>query len=277
VRAACESAHFHGRTFPEFWLIQAEGYKRGLKESRNRMDHLRGAGDINDHLNVLSRAFRLAVDAGLTRSNPFRLVARLDYASKPFRVLDAADEPKLWKALQTPPLFALPLARVGLLTGMRLGELLALHKSKVDFGRGLVFVVNPKWRKDPRKTEGLPVCDEALKILAEQCARSSGLLFTWDDGGPVARSTASNIYRRAAARCGLKGMRFHFLRHTFGTRLGEAGVSPYAIARLMGHASVRTSMIYVHPEPESLRRAVEAAASGQVGRPADTGRVEMTG
>lgn len=53
-----------------------------------------GAGDINDHLNVLSRAFRLAVDASLTRSNPFRLDARLDYASKPFLVLDAGDEPK---------------------------------------------------------------------------------------------------------------------------------------------------------------------------------------
>lgn len=66
-------------------------------------------------------------------------------------------------------------------------------------------------------------------------------------------------------------------RHTFGTRLGEAGVSPYVIARLMGHASVRTSMIYVHPEPESLRKAVEAAAAGLVGHPADTRRVELTG
>lgn len=58
-------------------------------------------------------------------------------------------------------------------------------------------------------------------------------------------------------------------------RLGEAGASPYAIARLMGHASVQTSMVYAHPEPESLRRAVEAAASGRVGHPADTSKVEL--
>jgi integrase/recombinase XerC len=56
-------------------------------------------------------------------------------------------------------------------------------------------------------------------------------------------------------------IRFHDLRHTFGTRLGEAGRSPYEIARLMGHANIQTSMIYVHPEPESLRKAVEAASA----------------
>jgi integrase len=275
VRAAAKSAHFQGRTFREFSVIQAEGHKKELRAERNRHGKLREAGDVNARLNVLSRAFRLAVDSGLARANPFRLVARLDYHSKPFLVLVAEDEPKFWRALAAPPAYALPMARVALLTGMRLGELLALTKAKVDFGRGLVYVVNPKWRKDPRKTEGLPVCEEALKILADLCARSPGLLLARADGRRVVPSTASNMFRRRAASCGLKGFRFHFLRHTFGTRLGEAGVSPYAIARLMGHASVQTSMVYVHPEPESLRRAVEAAASRQVGHPADTRRVEL--
>ncbi|HEX3558258.1 MAG TPA: site-specific integrase [Pyrinomonadaceae bacterium] len=273
ARAASGSAHFRGRTFREFTLIQAEGYKRELRAERNRHGSPRAAGDINARLNVISRAFRLAVDSGLARSNPFRLVSRLDYASKPFLVLDPEDEPKLWGALAAPPRYAQPLARLALLTGMREGELLALHKSKVDFGRGLMFVVNPKWRKDPRKTEGLPVCDAALKLLAELCARTEGLLFTTDDGGRVLLSTSSSLFRRRAALCGLKGMRFHDLRHTFGTRLGEAGASPYAVARLMGHASVETSMIYVHTEPEGLRAAAEMAAARRVGHPADTRRV----
>ncbi|MDQ3920621.1 MAG: hypothetical protein M3348_19345 [Acidobacteriota bacterium] len=155
-RAVPESAHFRARTFREFTLIQAEGYKREPRAERNRHGHLRAAGDINARLNVVSRAFRLAVDSGLTRSNHFPLVSRLDYASKPFLVLDREDEPKLWRALDAPARYPQPLARLALLTGMREGELLALHKSKVDFGRGLMFVVNPKWRKDPRKTERLP-------------------------------------------------------------------------------------------------------------------------
>lgn len=277
VRAACVSAQLKGRTLAEFSLIQAEAYRRELRASLNRADSPRTAADINNRLGVLSRAFRLAVDSGLARINPFRLVARLDYHGKPFLVLDAEDEPKLWAALEGPPAYALPLARLALLTGMREGELLALEKSKVDFGRGLVYVVNPKWRKDPRKTEGLPVSDEALTILAELCARTDGLLFTNKSGRRVSVSNSSHLFRTRAAAAGLKGMRFHFLRHTFGTRLGEAGTSPYTIARLMGHSTVHTSMIYVHPQPESLRKAVEAVALRRVGHPVDTRPVKAVG
>lgn len=41
----------------------------------------------------------------------------------------------------------------------------------------------------------------------------------------------------------------HFLRHTYGTRLGEAGADVFAIMRLMGHSSATISRRYVHPTP----------------------------
>lgn len=49
----------------------------------------------------------------------------------------------------------------------------------------------------------------------------------------------------------------HSLRHSFGTRLGEAGTDAFTIMRLMGHSSVTVSQRYVHPTPEALERAVE--------------------
>lgn len=49
----------------------------------------------------------------------------------------------------------------------------------------------------------------------------------------------------------------HSLRHTYGTRLGEAGADAFTIMRLMGHSSVTVSQRYVHPTPEALERAVE--------------------
>jgi hypothetical protein len=49
----------------------------------------------------------------------------------------------------------------------------------------------------------------------------------------------------------------HSLRHTYGTRLGEAGADVFTIMRLMGHSSVTVSQRYVHPTPEALERAVE--------------------
>ncbi len=49
----------------------------------------------------------------------------------------------------------------------------------------------------------------------------------------------------------------HSVRHTFGTRLGEAGVGAFEIMRLMGHSTITVSQKYVQPTPEALERAFE--------------------
>lgn len=49
----------------------------------------------------------------------------------------------------------------------------------------------------------------------------------------------------------------HSFRHTFGTRLGEAGADAFTIMRAMGHSSVVVSQKYVHPTPEAMELAFE--------------------
>ena len=49
----------------------------------------------------------------------------------------------------------------------------------------------------------------------------------------------------------------HSLRHTFGTRLGEAGVDAFTIKELMGHTSILVSQRYVHPTTDTMRRGFE--------------------
>ena len=49
----------------------------------------------------------------------------------------------------------------------------------------------------------------------------------------------------------------HSFRHTFGTRLGEAGADAFTIMRAMGHSTVVVSQNYVHPTPEAMERAFE--------------------
>jgi integrase len=49
----------------------------------------------------------------------------------------------------------------------------------------------------------------------------------------------------------------HGLRHTFLTRLGEAGADAFTIMKLAGHSSVIVSQRYVHPTPESCELAFE--------------------
>lgn len=53
----------------------------------------------------------------------------------------------------------------------------------------------------------------------------------------------------------------HSLRHTFGTRLGEAGADAFTIMRIMGHSSITISQRYVHPTPETMENAFVALES----------------
>ena len=57
--------------------------------------------------------------------------------------------------------------------------------------------------------------------------------------------------------CEKIGFRFRIydFRHTFGTRLGEAGADAFTIMKLMGHSSISISQRYVHPTPERVETA----------------------
>lgn len=82
-------------------------------------------------------------------------------------------------------------------------------------------------------------------------------VFSENGSRPMLNTSFEHIHR--ALRQTLKlpsGFVLHSLRHTYGTRLGEAGAEAFTIMRLMGHSSVTISQRYVHPTPEALERAV---------------------
>ena len=62
-------------------------------------------------------------------------------------------------------------------------------------------------------------------------------------------------------------MRFHDLRHTFGTRLAASGESMRTIQEFLGHADGKTTQIYTHYAPsehevEMVNRAFAPSATG---------------
>jgi len=246
-------------------VIQVEGYKRERKAAVSKRGRPFKLSSLNKELTILSRAFRLAVEGGLVRQNPVRQVKFFDEETAPFRVLERDEELRLWEALRAGPWYLLPFAMLALLTGMREGELLNLRVPDVDFGRSLVFVRAPKWKQDPRKTEGLPVSAEALNVLRELCRKARGGRLFWHEpsGRALVACTVSNLFRHHASRAGFVGLKPHSLRHTFGTRLGEAGCDAYEIRKLMGHSSITTTQVYVHPRQMRLREAVEAVSSNR--------------
>ena len=63
-------------------------------------------------------------------------------------------------------------------------------------------------------------------------------------------------FSAACREAGITNFTFHDLRHTFGTRLADAGVDVVKIKELMGHASIVTTMRYIHATDKGKRGAI---------------------
>lgn len=158
-----------------------------------------------------------------------------------------------------------PLVALALGTGMRRGELLNLSWRHVDFLRGVIHVVNTKTARD----RIIPMSQRVREVLIEQRETQKGdLVFT---SRRIAKRRAGEglvdvkkAFTMACSEAGIEDFHFHDLRHTFATRLGDAGCNATTIARLLGHSNIQMSMRYTHASDDALRSAVEYAQNGRV-------------
>ena len=76
----------------------------------------------------------------------------------------------------------------------------------------------------------------------------------------------------ASRRAGLDvAIRAHQLRHACGSNIADAGAGIDVVADLLGHASVSSSQVYVHPDPSRLLSVIDLAHGGDVGGEAGLG------
>jgi ATP dependent DNA ligase-like protein/integrase-like protein len=75
----------------------------------------------------------------------------------------------------------------------------------------------------------------------------------------MVKGEVQDIKKSFSAACreaGITNFTFHDLRHTFGIRLADAGVDVVKIKELMGHASIVTTMRYIHATDQGKRGAI---------------------
>jgi len=154
-------------------------------------------------------------------------------------------------------------------TGLRRGELVALRWRDVDFA-GSVIRVRASYvdgvLSSPKsgKVRSVPMAPDVAEALAKlgQRERSTGdgdLVFVGDWGGYVDARALTRRYDTALKSAGLRKLRFHDLRHTFGTRMiGTTDIR--RVQEWMGHADIQTTMKYLHysPRKEDARLVAEA-------------------
>lgn len=154
-------------------------------------------------------------------------------------------------------------------TGLRRGELLALRWRDVDYSSSVIRVrasyaggrvTTPK----SGKVRSVPLAPDVAQALARLNGRKrftgeDDLVFAGELGGHLDGSALSRRYAAALAAAGLRRLRFHDLRHTFGTRMiGKADIR--RVQEWMGHADIQTTMKYLHYAPREEDAALVAEA-----------------
>lgn len=269
----CQSPQFKGRRLDEFSVIQFENFKRERKGTQTRYKRARSLATINAELVVAKSIFRRAVVERVIQHNPTKDLKLFDIAPFRTRRLEPAEERRLFLALPQFPSYIEAVSIIALNTGMRAGEIARLAVEDIDFVRNRLFVRDAKWKGDKRQSEGLPLNATVRALLWKLCrGKRSGRLFHNQRGGALSRDNISSLFRTVCKKAKVTGFRFHDLRHEFGSRLGDRNVSPYTIARLMGHADVKMSLHYVHPPENTLTGAVAEVDSRSFGHNTDTRR-----
>jgi len=149
-------------------------------------------------------------------------------------------------------------------TGLRRGELIALRWRSVDFARRSVRVVasySERALSTPKsgRARSVPLAPVAAERLASLAGRGhddeeDDLVFPGTFGEYLDGSALYRRYKAALRRAGLRDLRFHDLRHTFGTQvISNPAVSILQLKAWMGHADIDTTMKYLHYAPETVR------------------------
>ncbi len=154
------------------------------------------------------------------------------------------------------------------MTGLRQGELLGLRWRDVDWGASKIRVrrnyVRGHWvvPKSRRGSRAVPLADQVAGELGRHFKRSAyqdddDLVFAHPEKGTVLDHGAlGRRFKRALKAAGVRPVRFHDLRHTFGTRMAAEGVAMRRLQEWMGHADLKTTQIYADYEPSDDERKV---------------------
>jgi site-specific recombinase XerD len=130
--------------------------------------------------------------------------------------------------------------------GLRSKELRHLHLSDVDFDRGVIHIRQTKYNKD----RYVPLSPLVAKGLHKYISAYNPKVYLFNGksiGSMLSQRGVQWAMKETVKRSGIqKQVTVHSLRHSYATHLLEYGVDVDTVSKLLGHAHLATTLIYLH-------------------------------
>jgi integrase len=202
---------------------------------------------VNKELNCLKALLNKAVAWKHLKTHPLAGMRLLKEPPGRLRYLTPEEKDRLLDACAEPP-YLQPIVELAIHTGMRRGNIVKLRWPDIDLKRRMILLSKTK----NNERHAIPMNETVAAVLhATPHHLGSDLLFPGVNGNMVTMA-----FQRACRRAGLTDLRFHDLRHTFGSHLAMEGFNLRTIQQLLGHKDLRMTMRYAHLSAEHLQQAV---------------------
>ncbi len=130
--------------------------------------------------------------------------------------------------------------------GLRGREVINLKISDIDFERKTIHIRQSKYKKD----RIVPLSDYMANGLKKYLAVEHPHIFLFNGKATDGRYSIKGlswVMRQTLKRTNIsKQVSLHSLRHSYATHLLEDGVNIVSVKKLLGHANITTTMIYLH-------------------------------
>jgi len=203
---------------------------------------------INRDLSVLRHLLYWAVDEQLLTANPLARLKMPPERRSRRQILSIAEENSLLDAAKGHLNIMVVTA---LDTGMRRGEITSQRWEDIDFAQRIISVTHSK--TPGGESREIPLTERLYALLLER-RKSSGFVIEFEHQ-PV--RIVKRSWKTALKNAKVRHMRFHDLRHTFNTRMMEAGVLQEVRMAIMGHSpAAKIHAVYTHIELPTKREAI---------------------
>lgn len=247
-------AHFGNRDITEITFNDCYQFKLKRLQTPVKTKYgtrQRAIRTVHLELSTLRQVFNFAIRERILNRSPFQdgkgLICPSD-DNRRFVELSDAEQAAL---IENCPAYVpyLKIVVIGCLdAGFRLGEILKLTWRQVDFGKNEIRLFNYQTKTAKERT--IPMSTRFRETLLEW-KKTNG------DGEKVLNvSYIRKVWHKLRESIGRDDLTIHDLRHAFATNLHKRGVNIVTIQKLLGHANIETTIIYINPSNDELHDAI---------------------